>query len=199
VRRTTILLITLACLPAATAEAQFQGCVAPCERYTMRGDGQYAGAGDWELRIERRGVERVLRDGEAPATGGVRSGDVVTASASGAGSSLVVARTALADGAGAVRCTGGTYGTGGPPRAGTPDDPLFDRQWALQALRVPEAWRGGRGGGAVVAVVDTGVDLHHPDLRDRLLAGADLWEARPGAEPDCPGPQDEQFHGTMVA
>lgn len=91
------------------------------------------------------------------------------------------------------------YGTGGSATDNKPDDPLFAAQWGLRQIRAPQAWRRSRGAGAVVAVVDTGVDLAHPDLRDQLVPGVDLWESRPGGGPDCPGPQDEQFHGTMVA
>lgn len=100
----------------------------------------------------------------------------------------------------ALGCGPSTYGTGGTPRPRVVNDPLRPAQWALDELRVDDAWAtGGRGGGAVVAVVDTGVDLHHPDLAGRLLPGIDLWERRPGGAPDCPGPQDQSFHGTMVA
>jgi serine protease len=78
------------------------------------------------------------------------------------------------------------------------DDPLFARQWGLRQLNVPSAWKqGALGRGAVIAVIDTGVDLHHPDLRRNLTKGIDLGPE--GASNDCPGPQDEIGHGTEVA
>jgi subtilisin family serine protease len=207
--RSTTVLAALAALvalpPAAAAQRIPEGCVAtspagpagnPCT-YTAIGDAAYAAHGDWIITIERRGRRLVLDSASAPsaAAGAVRAGDVVTAHARTPGSAVAVTRTAAFGGAGAPACSGGAYGPSGPP--GT--DPLRGRQWALDVLHVDEAWRGGRGGGVTIAVVDTGVDLGHPDLVERLVPGADLWASRPGAEPDCPGPQDEQGHGTMVA
>jgi subtilisin family serine protease len=89
------------------------------------------------------------------------------------------------------------YDTGGSPGSGPVNDPLFARQWALDQVNAPEAWaRGARGAGTTIAVVDTGVDLQHPDLSSKLVAGHDLV-ANNG---DCPsGPQDENGHGTHVA
>jgi subtilisin family serine protease len=90
-----------------------------------------------------------------------------------------------------------SYDTGGAPGSGAVNDPLFAHQWGLDQVNAPEAWaRGARGAGAVVAVLDTGVDLNHPDLQGKLLGGADFVAGRT----DCPpGPQDEHGHGTHVA
>jgi subtilisin family serine protease len=89
------------------------------------------------------------------------------------------------------------YDSGGAPGSGPVNDPLFARQWALDQVNAPEAWlRGARGAGTTVAVVDTGVDLAHPDLRSKLVAGFDFVAGKR----DCPaGPQDENGHGTHVA
>jgi subtilisin family serine protease len=89
------------------------------------------------------------------------------------------------------------YDSGGAPGSGPVNDPLFARQWALDQLNAPEAWaRGARGAGTTVAVVDTGVDLGHPDLSSKLVAGHDFV----AGQADCPaGPQDENGHGTHVA
>ena len=52
----------------------------------------------------------------------------------------------------------------------TPNDPGFVQQSdVLNAMQIPEAWDITQGSGALVAVIDTGVDTIHPDL-----AGA-LW------------------------
>ncbi len=47
----------------------------------------------------------------------------------------------------------------------SPNDPLFDQQWALAKMQVVDAWNITQGGGGmVVAVIDSGYDLAHEDL-----------------------------------
>ena len=64
--------------------------------------------------------------------------------------------------------------------------------WNLEAIHVAQAHRVTRGAGAVVAVLDTGIDDRHPRLRGTVLAGADLVDGDARA-------QDEHGHGTHVA
>ncbi|MFC8508560.1 S8 family serine peptidase [Streptomyces sp. NPDC057411] len=71
-------------------------------------------------------------------------------------------------------------------------DPLRDDQWALDALKMPDAWTTDRGDDTVIAVVDTGVDLDHPDLKGRLVDGYDFVD-------DDAEPKDLNGHGTHVA
>jgi subtilisin family serine protease len=74
-----------------------------------------------------------------------------------------------------------------------PNDAHWSRQWNMQIIQAPPGWDLSTGSGdVVVAIVDTGVDLTHPDLRDRIVAGYDLVE-------DDATPQDEYGHGTHVA
>ena len=88
-----------------------------------------------------------------------------------------------------------SYDRGGAPGGGAVNDPLYKQQWGLQRVKAPEAWKKGvTGKGAVIAILDSGIDLGHPDLRARLVRGVDLTGA-----PGCPGPQDESGHGTAVA
>lgn len=56
-------------------------------------------------------------------------------------------------------------------------------QWGLEMVRADEAWGRSRGDGVVVAVLDTGIDLEHPDLAPNLEGGDD----------------DRHGHGTHVA
>jgi subtilisin family serine protease len=80
-----------------------------------------------------------------------------------------------------------------PRQDGSKVDPLRKDQWYLETMGVPTVWAAGRASKSVtVAVVDTGVDLKHPDLQGKLVPG---WNA---ADPSAP-PQDGQGHGTMCA
>ena len=75
-----------------------------------------------------------------------------------------------------------------------PNDPLFADQWALSQVGATCAWASTTGRPDVtVAVVDSGVDMHHPDLVDRLRTdGRDFVDG----DDD---PSDENGHGTNVA
>lgn len=96
--------------------------------------------------------------------------------------------------------------------ATVPNDPQFPNQWGLNRIGCPDAWDLTTGDPAiVVAVVDTGVDLNHPELATLLVPGQDLVDFAPGSIPkpgwvfegDYTGvdsiPQDEVGHGTHVA
>jgi subtilisin family serine protease len=65
------------------------------------------------------------------------------------------------------------------PQALAAADPLLSDQWALsepQAIGAQEAWKQSHGDGVVVAILDSGVQLNHPDL------AANLWK-NPGEVP----------------
>ncbi len=76
----------------------------------------------------------------------------------------------------------------------TPSDPLYDRyQWNLRQIRADQAWDQTVGSSdVIIAVLDTGVDLTHPDLVGKLVPGYDF------ANNDN-DPSDDQGHGTHVA
>ncbi len=51
----------------------------------------------------------------------------------------------------------------------TPNDPRYDEQWNLKTMNLPSAWRIEQGEPSVViAVVDSGIMLQHPELRNQL-------------------------------
>lgn len=90
------------------------------------------------------------------------------------------------------------------PAAATTNDPLRDQQWGLDQIKAEEAWAATTGSGAVVAVVDSGVDLTHPDLRGNLVQGATFIDCDPSCgNGDWKGPDregnDRDEHGTHVS
>ncbi len=93
------------------------------------------------------------------------------------------------------------------PAHATEHSELQRRQWSLDQVRAPSAWTRSTGSGATIAVVDTGVDLGHPDLAPNLVEGVTVFGC-----PDEPGgcgngdwrDGEEQLgalagHGTHVA
>ncbi|MGZ4108607.1 MAG: S8 family serine peptidase [Actinomycetota bacterium] len=107
----------------------------------------------------------------------------------------------------------------------TPTDPLFPDQWYLdntgqshpvadqgagagQAragtpdadVDAPEAWGAQTQHGEVVeAVIDTGVDIHHPDLAGRLWSGVGYDFVANDTDPSPEAGSLENAHGTHVA
>lgn len=80
-----------------------------------------------------------------------------------------------------------------PVPVDVPSDPEYSRQNWLEAVGARQAWAVATGKGVSVAVVDSGVDLTHPDLRDNLLG--DGYSTGDGAA----GAQDRIGHGSFVA
>ncbi len=75
-------------------------------------------------------------------------------------------------------------------------DPYFGDQWGLIEAQVPQAWDlGADGSGITIAIVDTGVDLNHPDLKDKLVPGYNaILDSTQSYDL-----QDRNGHGTHVA
>ena len=93
-----------------------------------------------------------------------------------------------------------------------PNDPFYTTQWHYPQINLPQAWDLTSGADTIVAVIDTGVVLSHPDLQGQLVAGYDfisnIANALDGDGID-PDPNDvgdrsnpdgsSSFHGTHVA
>lgn len=81
-----------------------------------------------------------------------------------------------------------------------PTDPGFVFQWHHSAVKTPLAWRTATGLPEVVlAFVDTGVDLTHPDLVDNLVGGYNSYLTVRRSQDNQGTVQDDHGHGTSVA
>lgn len=98
----------------------------------------------------------------------------------------------------------------------TPTDPKYYSQWALSKISAPAAWDNTVGDGSiVVAVIDSGVNFNHPDLKANMWVNGSELNGVPGVDDDGNGviddvfgynavanngnPMDDNGHGTHVA
>ncbi len=93
-----------------------------------------------------------------------------------------------------------------------PNDEFYPLQWHYPQINLPPAWDISSGQNTIVAVIDTGVLLNHPDLQGQWVAGYDfIRDPRnaadgDGIDPDPSDPGDGRrpdgsgsYHGTHVA
>jgi len=75
-----------------------------------------------------------------------------------------------------------------------PNDTLYSEyQWNLPEIATESGWQISKGSkDVIVAVLDTGVQSDHPDLKGRLVKGTNI------VDPSAP-PEDDVGHGTHVA
>ncbi|CDH44824.1 S8 family serine peptidase [Candidatus Contendibacter odensensis] len=93
-----------------------------------------------------------------------------------------------------------------------PNDPLYQFQWHYPQINLPQTWDLTTGANTLVAVIDTGVVLSHPDLQGQLVDGYDFIKDPANAgdgdgidrDPSDPGDRSNpdgssSFHGTHVS
>ncbi len=90
-----------------------------------------------------------------------------------------------------------------PPAPRTVDDPAVTSRlaWHLDAIGARTAWRAAVGLGVTVAIVDSGVDLGHPDLLGQVVGSVSCLGAA-GDPARCvanAGNTDHDGHGTHIA
>jgi thermitase len=72
------------------------------------------------------------------------------------------------------------------------NDPLFGQQWGLSRIKAPRAWDTATGVDTVIAVLDSGAQMNHPDLNGAYLDQWDYFHNDAVAE-------DDMGHGTHVS
>ena len=72
------------------------------------------------------------------------------------------------------------------------NDPLVGQQWGLSRVKAPRAWGTATGVDTVIAVLDSGAQMNHPDLNGAYLDQWDYFHNDAVAE-------DDMGHGTHVS
>lgn len=99
------------------------------------------------------------------------------------------------------------------------DEPMYANQWGLngrESINAPKAWEITKGNKDIkIAVIDTGVDYKHPDLKEQMWKNEAELNGKPGVDDDGNGfvddiygydfvnndadPMDDNEHGTHCA
>lgn len=154
---------------------------------------------------------RALQDDGSPA-GGVRVAVVTDDNGAAPGGLDVTAVTADAGRVGALTSSletvPGVLSAEVDTRIGLAEDPYASLQYSTATVRADRVRSAATGAGVVVAVIDTGVQSTHPDLRPTVAGGATrvlrgtTFLTPDGGGPNLsgsPGTADSNGHGTHVA
>ena len=76
------------------------------------------------------------------------------------------------------------------------DDPLFGQQWGLQTMKLPQLWQQPiiTQKRPIIAILDTGVDIDHPDLKANIWTNTKETEGAEDYDDDGNGFKDD-LHG----
>lgn len=67
-----------------------------------------------------------------------------------------------------------------------------DLSWGITRVKADKVWKYNTGEGVKVAVIDTGIDMDHPELAENIIGGYNAIDS-------SLSPNDDQGHGTHVA
>ena len=76
-------------------------------------------------------------------------------------------------------------------------DPGRAQQWALTRIHADQAWTKTKGAGITIAIVDTGIDLTHPDLKSKIASHYDCTSG--SCVTGSGAGNDDNGHGSHVA
>lgn len=76
--------------------------------------------------------------------------------------------------------------------SGLPTSSAQYKGWEIEKFNIDKKWNYSQGEGVTVAVIDTGCDLYHEDLKNNLIQGRNFVD--PGSDP-----MDGNGHGTHVS
>jgi serine protease len=83
------------------------------------------------------------------------------------------------------------------PAFGVTNDPGRAEQWALTRIHADQAWTKVNGAGITIAIVDTGIDLAHPDLKSKIVSHYDCTSG--SCVSGSSAGNDDNGHGSHVA
>ncbi|NML63395.1 S8 family serine peptidase [Massilia sp. RP-1-19] len=72
------------------------------------------------------------------------------------------------------------------------NDPYIGSQWHVNKIGAATAWDSSRGAGVTIAILDSGIESSHPDLKPNLVAGRNIYGNNTDMSDIC-------GHGTAVA
>jgi subtilisin family serine protease len=76
-------------------------------------------------------------------------------------------------------------------------DPARPQQWGLDRIHADQAWTKVQGAGVTIAIVDTGIDLGHPDLKGKIASHYDCTSGT--CVSGASAGNDDNGHGSHVA
>lgn len=82
--------------------------------------------------------------------------------------------------------------------ANIPNDKYFNKLWGMTNIRAPKAWNTVRTSPVIVAVIDTGVDYSHPDLKANMWVNLAEKNGKANVDDDKNGVVDDIYGANFI-